>query len=391
VFVLLGLALTFVTLAAPVQLEGNHITLFWAAEAVLLLWLSRQSGIRMMRYSSAILIPLTIISLVMDFYNIYMMGDPALLELMPLLNRGFLTAGFTVFALVVYLRLLRDVEGPVLNGLSANDVRVLAYPLLGGFAFLTGLLELWFQGQQYIALDATRMLVNTTYIYSGLAGLCWWVHNRASAGWRQGMIAVTFIAMLSYLPLNASIISVIRNSWIAGGEGSLWQFGFHYALLGLLIVVGRYMLLFTKEAMGLRTNTGALMAGAASIAGLIIATMELDHYWVIIGYGEGAGVHDLLRSAHRTGMPILWGLYSFGLMIVGMRQRFKPLRILSLALFTLTLLKLFLFDIRNVPPGAKIAAFICLGGLLLVISFLYQRLKTLVFGDDAPSAEPQEA
>src|SRR5690606_36307489 len=39
VFMLIGLVLTFISLAAPIQLEGNYITLFWAAEAVLLLWL----------------------------------------------------------------------------------------------------------------------------------------------------------------------------------------------------------------------------------------------------------------------------------------------------------------------------------------------------------------
>jgi uncharacterized membrane protein len=39
VFLLIGLVLTFVSLAAPIQLDGNYITLFWAAETVLLLWL----------------------------------------------------------------------------------------------------------------------------------------------------------------------------------------------------------------------------------------------------------------------------------------------------------------------------------------------------------------
>ena len=35
VYFLIGLVVTFVSLAGPVQLEGNHITLFWAAEAAL--------------------------------------------------------------------------------------------------------------------------------------------------------------------------------------------------------------------------------------------------------------------------------------------------------------------------------------------------------------------
>ena len=117
------------------------------------------------------------------------------------------------------------------------------------------------------------------------------------------------------------------------------------------------------------------------------ASPILDHYTVLLGYSNGASVSALLSNAHKVGLPIVWGVCSFAMMIAGMRKRYKPLRILSLALFSITLLKLFIFDIRDVAPGGKIAAFICLGGLLLVVSFLYQRLKTLVFGSDDQAPE----
>jgi hypothetical protein len=42
---------------------------------------------------------------------------------------------------------------------------------------------------------------------------------------------------------------------------------------------------------------------------------------------------------------------------------------------------LFAYDIQNIPPGGKIAAFILLGLLLLIISFMYQRLKKILIGD----------
>jgi len=84
----------------------------------------------------------------------------------------------------------------------------------------------------------------------------------------------------------------------------------------------------------------------------------------------------------KTGLPILWGLSSFVFMWLGMRYKFKPLRIISLVLFSITLLKLFLFDIRNIPVTGKIAAFFCLGVLLLVVSFMYQRLKKIIIEDE---------
>ena len=89
----------------------------------------------------------------------------------------------------------------------------------------------------------------------------------------------------------------------------------------------------------------------------------------------------------KTGLPVLWGLCSFAFMWLGMRHKFRPLRIISLTLFSITLVKLFVHDIRNIPPGGKIAAFFCLGVLLLVVSFMYQRLKRIIIEDEKKKAE----
>ena len=89
---------------------------------------------------------------------------------------------------------------------------------------------------------------------------------------------------------------------------------------------------------------------------------------------------------YKAGLTILWGTCSFIMMWLGMRKNFQPLRIMSLTLFTITIIKLFAYDIRNIPPGGKIAAFILLGVLLLAVSFMYQRLKKIILEDNP---EPQ--
>lgn len=82
-------------------------------------------------------------------------------------------------------------------------------------------------------------------------------------------------------------------------------------------------------------------------------------------------------------LPVLWGLCSFAFMWLGMKHKYKTLRIISLSLFSFTLLKLFLYDISNIPVAGKIIAFFCLGVLLLIISFMYQRLKKIIIEDEA--------
>lgn len=77
----------------------------------------------------------------------------------------------------------------------------------------------------------------------------------------------------------------------------------------------------------------------------------------------------------------------------GMRRKDRSLRIISLSLFFITILKLFLSDIKGVSEGGRIGAFISLGVLLLVVSFMYQRLKALILKNEQPiqSNDSEEA
>jgi len=65
----------------------------------------------------------------------------------------------------------------------------------------------------------------------------------------------------------------------------------------------------------------------------------------------------------------------------GMRTRQRTVRIIALSLFGVTLAKLFIYDISGISEGGKVAAFICLGILLLVVSFMYNKLKVLLKDD----------
>ena len=60
------------------------------------------------------------------------------------------------------------------------------------------------------------------------------------------------------------------------------------------------------------------------------------------------------------------------------------LRIIALALLGLTILKLFLYDISNISETGKIISFILLGILILIISFVYQKIKVLVIDENKP-------
>jgi hypothetical protein len=116
----------------------------------------------------------------------------------------------------------------------------------------------------------------------------------------------------------------------------------------------------------------------ASAGIILLLSVEMYHVIFWTNYLNEADWVWWENLYYKAGLTILWGLCSFAMMWWGMKKDYKPLRIISLTLFTITLLKLFLFDIRNIPPGGKIVAFILLGILLLAVSFMYQRLRKII-------------
>ena len=118
---------------------------------------------------------------------------------------------------------------------------------------------------------------------------------------------------------------------------------------------------------------------------VIFFSIECRHLYVTVLAGE-KNIFVYHAQYMKAGLTIVWAVYSFIIIWLGMKHRYKTLRIISLSLFTLALLKLFLFDIRNISAGGKIAAFIMLGVLLLVISFMYQRLKKIIIDNEEKTA-----
>lgn len=89
---------------------------------------------------------------------------------------------------------------------------------------------------------------------------------------------------------------------------------------------------------------------------------------------------DITGSAqsYKLGLSILWGVYALFLISVGIWKKKKHLRIGAIALFAVTLIKLFTYDISHLETISKTIVFVILGILLLIISFLYNKYKHII-------------
>ncbi|MEQ1798850.1 MAG: DUF2339 domain-containing protein, partial [Lacibacter sp.] len=143
--------------------------------------------------------------------------------------------------------------------------------------------------------------------------------------------------------------------------------------------------LMYKSIQSIRKNYAGqtLVAATYILAGayLLVISFSLLYPWLFLNHAVENNFSYYNNLYEKAVLTISWALSSFIMMWMGLKNSFKPLRWCSIILFAVTLAKLFLYDIRNIPAGGKIAAFILLGILLLIISFMYQRLKKIIIDD----------
>lgn len=375
-YLLIGITFSFISLTAPLQLHGHYITLFWASEAVLLYWLYLKSQIRIIGATSSLIWIAMLISLLMDWVSVY--GHEA--SFLPVFfNKGLMTTIYSALSCYA-LFLLR--KKPATNTVIHSDgVTRYAAPVAGVLVLLTGgALEIHYQFNFYYPGAALYVLYLALYGYV-LAFLIamtgtWrkWFNRDTYSG---GMLLLCLVVYLVLIPDSFAVQGIMLES--AHYHSHFITHWISDVLIGVIIVV-----LTSWLKSGKMTAAAKHPATSWLLCAIVVTFLSAEIHLLIndLFFDKGRSLAEIQRVYHKTGLPILWGLCSFVFMWLGMHYKFKPLRIISLVLFSITLLKLFLFDIRNIPVAGKIAAFFCLGVLLLGVSFMYQRLKKIIIEDE---------
>ncbi len=382
-YLLIGLVFTFITLAIPLQLDGNHITLFWSLEAVLLLWLSQKSGFKIMKIGSIVVLGLMLISITMDWdnnYNIVGYFSEGYIKEFPIIfNKMFMTTMVSAISLIGIFILLRNEKETFIWQISVSTYRLIIISLSLIIFYIGGLLEVNYQAFHYFIQESSQMVASITYNALFVLSLLIYAYLQKN---REVAIAAAVLStsfVLVFLFLLSSFYAKTVYSIISGEEilsTTLLIFRWVSVVAVYIISILLYKM---RERIGQYFKYDLSKYSITFLVFTIIylISADLDTIGVLI-----ANSKDVLIHTQKTGYAIIWGVSSFLLMIIGMRAKNKTLRILSLVLFAITLIKLFVYDIAEISKGGKIIAFILLGVLLLIISFMYQKVKLLVTEED---------
>lgn len=391
-----GLVLTFITIAIPVQLDGNWVTLLWTAEAVLLFWIGRTKNVRAYEYMSYPLMVLAFFSLLEDWGNAYGVNylfNEHVEPLNTILNSAFLTSflfltGFgcihwlqgkyklaasnggkpfisklmgiaipSVLLFVLYSAFYLEIEYYFSKLYHASELNIKAEDGYDMTHYNDNLLDLqgvWLMIYSLIFVSLLS-LVNTFKLKNRILGITTLVLGIMVAG--------------IFLTGGLYVLSELRDNFLYGElmeyynitNFNLWIRYVALVFFGLL-VVSNYKLI-RQDFMRIHFNIPFELLTHLSM--LWVLSSELIN-WMAIGESD---------QSYKLGLSILWGIYALVLIVLGIWKNKKHLRIAAIVLFGVTLVKLFFYDIASLDTLSKTIVFVSLGLLLLVISFLYNKYK----------------
>lgn len=413
IYLLIGLVLTFVTLTIPIQFKGNYITLFWAAEAVLLFWLSQKSKIDGFKYGAIIVQFLSIFSLVIDWGQKYMLSQN---EFLPMLSNAIFITGIVVLtALIVtyYIIKKENISLKVLGfDLDLSFYKKLLLIAAVGVGYLVGILEIIYQSNQFIANQPSALSFAVVYHFVFSAILLYFGLKSKISNFTKAAILLAIGNIVLYIILFNELTSNEMAANYNLTSNYNYAFIFHYIIFACLIYSGICLIKQAKDkpVFNFLTSNMALWVFALAIVyvfsvEVIIHSLKLTPQLVDVTelntsypnaspdnyYDEdyartsfiSSEFNAVKRQIIKIGYPVLWGVLSFIFLIIGIKRQWKQLRIIALSLLGITIIKLFVYDINNVSETGKIIAFILLGVLILIISFVYQKIKKLVIDTDS--------
>ena len=384
-----GMVLTFLTLAVPVQLEGNWVTVIWALEAVLLHWIGRNKKFPVYEILSYPLIGLALLSLLHDWselrfiYNDYNYSETDMV-FTPFVNVLFLTGILVAltFGTTSWFSFKTEYEKP--NAWLDKITPLMKYALPAGFLLIlfTSIMKeisLYFNQQFY--QTAIKQDVNQ-YNYDWLSFKSIWIINYSSlfigVTWiiNQKIIrnellnkvaaGISALTVLIYLNGGLTALKELNDTYLVEDPyftHGFWNIAVRYVSY-LFISALLYLIYFVVKVEN-KAGLSKLERLFFHFTLLTILSSELLSWLALTDVQDGS----------RLALSILWGAYALYLIVWGLAKDFAFLRIIGIVLFGITLAKLFLYDLTGMSTIAKTIVLMILGVMLLIASFIYNKRK----------------
>ncbi len=352
---MLGLAVTFASMGVPILFSAANVLMVWAAESVLLLWLFTKEKNRIYELASTVLLLLTLGALA--YYRttdtfIHDTGDSLFF------NGAFFVTTFVSIAyyvVAVIMQFNKELFSDTKRLIAYTPCNAIAYALGFSILFLAFRDNFHFHLEHPISEYASLLTANIMLLGGALI-----LRKRFEISENKLAYEISL-----YL---AGILFAMTVWNYTAPEGLLLRWLMALVTIAHMAYCMRGQLLVTSNQRNLHIEYSII----STLMWLTLTRL------LLITFNE---------VNFSTAFSLSLGIAAFILMCIGMRYHSKEIRIVSLAEFGIVIGKLILNDVWAMPALGKIIVFISLGAILLILSFLYQKLKDALFNEKEQEQE----
>jgi uncharacterized membrane protein len=355
-----ALAVVFLTLAVPLHLKLHGITLAWAVEGPVILYLGYRFKYFPARALALAVLGCAVFHLVRSHWPLHSMAFA------PIFNARFAGAMVVPLAGAAYAAIHRARRA---FGTPNDRAMMIGCAVASAFLALVIVhaeIDLAFEYAERAAFDAEyASRCSTAFLWTlGAAAFVLFGARGGGVASRTSALAAEFVAAILTIAAFGTHLGT-RHALILNA-----RFAVGLAVV-LVVFAHQYVIRRQGDACAERERGLAPTLFWTSVVLLwLLASVETYTYChdTIGEYREAPWVAQMALS-------IVWGAYAAALLTVGFWRRMRPLRIVALALIGLTALKLVLVDMATVKQMYRVVSFLVLGIVMIGTSYLYHRIE----------------
>ncbi|MDD9899641.1 MAG: DUF2339 domain-containing protein, partial [Alphaproteobacteria bacterium] len=361
-----GAATAFISTAFAIVLSREFLPLALCGELAALAWIYRRNALpAILRVMTVLLVAAGVL-----MFERFLLGAEVLFSLLfeaeiPSMRTVARTAPFAHLALpaavlfaAIYLMAGRERT----KTLQAMEVMA---SLLGGFAAYFMMQDILYPDNKPVLENAEFMIrgIKTSVVFLVSVGVLWAGRVRGKKVLYRAGIALAGVAIYRMVAFDMVVFNPLWSREVVTGWPVINAMLVNYALPLLPL----YWLKTVAEQDGFAKSV-RLCRATMFAALFLLLTLNIRHVF----HGE------LLHKGVTPHLEIYiysaaWIVYGFGLLFFGALRHNKPARVAALAIITLTVGKVFLYDAGELEGLYRVFSFFGLGVSLLGLSWFYNR------------------
>jgi len=372
-YLLIGLFIVFITIIPPIEFVGKSISMIWSIQILMLVYVGQKTELFLMKLSSTGLALLMIAFTAYDMIELYNLTSMHATPKLPVLNLDFIASSMVVAGLLIYIFLLIRFKKEYFALFIKTKLLIYIFGIVAVvILYFNIFLEINYHITIGVESELARKIILGIYNFSFILALALFLFFIKQTKINLISAIVLNIAILLYFSYYYFIIIQSRNELLSAIGLNSAQFWNHLIIILLIIIIGFFTYINMNRYFSKHKIISEFTLWPFVLLILVFVSFEFDNIWLILFKDVEVLQSELLPKIHRLPYTLLWSIFAGISITIGTLFKIRQLRQVSVFIVFISISKLFIWDLAKTQAADKTIPLMAIGGILLLISFIYQ-------------------